>query len=54
LKCVTIRFDDDDHEFLREYSFKNRVSINQIVVSLVKKLREDKNEENNKERSTAK
>lgn len=45
MKHVTIRLKEEDHEFLRRYSFENRKSMNKVIVELIKKLREENEKE---------
>lgn len=39
MKHITIRLDEELHEFLRRLSFETRTSINQIIIKLIKKLK---------------
>lgn len=41
MKQVSIRFDTEDHEFLRLLSFHIRKSMNQIIVEQVQKLKKE-------------
>ncbi|OPY61133.1 MAG: hypothetical protein A4E56_02240 [Pelotomaculum sp. PtaU1.Bin065] len=42
MKHITIRLDEELHEFIRRLSFETRTSMNQIIVKLIKKLKQQK------------